>query len=268
MGNFVNPKVYKIASTKLENDQVLAWLTDIGGQECLAHVKGEDKEKLIELAGRRCYKSYTVGLNPNVERIRKDSEIYHENVLKSKHGSILEHSSMSFAIENVSRVITHELVRHRAGSAMSQESLRFVRLTDINMYFPRIFGEFGTEKEKKALIIATKAMEYSEEVQKKFMELFEVEMSVDFETKKKLTSAFRRYAPDGIATGIIETFNFRAIRHIMTVRTSRHAEEEIRDVAGQIAELAIKECPMVFGDFEKIDTNDGLFEYVPKYEKV
>lgn len=268
MGNIVTPKVYKLAETKLNNDVIFQWLKDLGGEECLSHVTGEDMEMLIELAGRRCYKSYKEGLNPNVNRIRKDSEVYHENVLKSEHGSILEHASITFAIENVSRVVTHELVRHRAGAAISQESLRFVRLTDIDMYFPKIFGEFGVDKEKAALELANRAREYSEEVQKDFMELFKDEMEKDFETKKKLTSAFRRYAPDGLATGIIETFNFRAIRHIITMRTSRHAEEEIRDVAGQIAEIAIESCPMIFGDFEKIDTKDGLFEYVPKYRKV
>jgi thymidylate synthase (FAD) len=268
MGHIVNPKVYKIAETKIDNDQVFAWLKDLGGEECLAHVVGDDKEKLIELCGRRCYKSYVENLNKNVTRIRKDSAIYHDNVLKSEHGSILEHATITFAIENISRVATHELIRHRAGAAISQESLRFVRLTDINMYFPKIFGEFGTEKEKKALELATKAREYAENIQVEFMELYAEEMESDFDTKKKLTSAFRRYAPDGLATGIIETFNYRAIRHIVAMRTSRHAEEEIRDVAGQIAEIAIQTSPMIFGDFEKIDTNDGLFEYVPKYKKV
>lgn len=268
MGNLIEPKVYKIAETKINDDQVVAWLEDIHGDECLAHVMGNDAEKLIEFAGRRCYKSYRAGLNPNVTRIRKDSQIYHENVLKSKHGSILEHCSVSFALENVSRIVTHELVRHRAGAAYSQESLRFVRLTDINMYFPKIFREFGKEKESIAEAMMMKCIAYFEGIQKEFMEIFKEEMNGDFETKKKLTSAFRRMAPEGLATGIISTFNFRELRHIITMRTSRHAEEEIRNVAGQMAEILIRDYPFDFGDFEKVDTKDGFFEYIPKYEKV
>ena len=57
-------------------------------------------------------------------------------MLRSAHGSVLEHANYSFAFRNVSRVFTHELIRHRAGSAFSQESLRYVRLTDIGFRVP------------------------------------------------------------------------------------------------------------------------------------
>ncbi len=266
--NFVEPKVYKIAETKILNEGVVAWLTELGGESCLSHVTGEDKEKLIELAGRRCYKSFAPQLNPNVTKIRTDSKVYHENVLSSSHGSILEHGTVSFAFENVSRVFTHEVVRHRAGVAVSQESLRYVRLTTINFWVPEVFKSHGEEKYNKALEIIKNTVESAEKAQKDLTELFGVESMSDFNKKKMLTSAFRRLAPDGLATGIMLTFNFRALRHIIAMRTSSHAEEELRKVFGQVAEICIKDYPYIFGDFEKIDTNDGLFEYKPKYEKV
>ena len=268
MANFVEPKVYKIAETHLNDDQVEAWLQDLGGEECLAHVSGSDKEKLIELCGRRCYKSFKEGLNPNVTKTRKDSEEYHENIKKQRHGSVMEHSSATFAFENVSRVVTHELVRHRAGAAYSQESLRYVRLTDINMYFPGVFSEFGPEKEAAARRLAQAAMEDAEETQKAFMDIFNEEMEADFNVKKKLTSSFRRFAPIGLATGIIATFNFRSLRHIMEMRTSRHAEEEIRLVIDQMAEFLIKDDPYSFGDYVAEDTGDGFIEYTTPYVKV
>ena len=268
MANFVTPKVYKIAETKLDSDAVLAWLEDLDGDACLAHVTGEDKEKLIEFAGRRCYKSFKEGLNPNVTRTRKNSEEYHENVLNSRHGSILEHANVTFAFENVSRVVTHELVRHRAGAAYSQESLRYVRLTDINMFFPSVFKEFGSEKEEAARKLMKEAMETAENYQRKFMDLFKEEMESNFALKKKLTSSFRRVAPIGLATGIIATFNFRALRHIIEMRTSEHAEEEIRLVIDQMADFCLRDYPMAFGDYEGRDTSDGLVEYTTKYGKV
>ncbi|MFA7219155.1 MAG: FAD-dependent thymidylate synthase [Synergistaceae bacterium] len=268
MANFVEPKVYKIAETKLDNDSVTAWLQDLGGEECLAHVTGSDREKLIELCGRRCYKSYKEGLNPNVSRVRKDSESYHENIKKQRHGSVMEHASITFAFENVSRVVTHELVRHRAGAAYSQESLRYVRLTDINMYFPQIFSEFGQEKEDEARRLAKRAMEEAEKTQKDFMDIFKDEMESDFDVKKKLTSSFRRFAPIGLATGIIATFNFRALRHIIEMRTSRHAEEEIRLVVDQMVEFLVKDDNFSFGDYVGEDTGDGFIEYTTPYIKV
>jgi len=268
MANFVEPKVYRIAETQLNDDDVLAWLQDIGGDECLAHVEGEDKEKLIELCGRRCYKSYKEGLNPNVNRIRKNSEEYHENVKKSRHGSIMEHANVTFAIENVSRVVTHEIVRHRVGTAFSQESLRYVRLTDINMYFPKVFSEFGEEKERMVRELALNAMKNAEQTQKDLMAIFENEMQSDFALKKKLTSSFRRFAPIGLATGIIITVNFRSARHILEMRSSEHAEEEIITVADQMMDFMIKDYPMLFGDYKSRDLGSGLIEYITDYPKV
>ena len=93
-------------------------------------------ELLLEFGGRACYRSWEPGLNPNVSRIRTDRREYFANILRSGHGSVLEHANYSFAFRNVSRVFTHELVRHRAGSAFSQESLRYVRLTDIGFRVP------------------------------------------------------------------------------------------------------------------------------------
>lgn len=264
---FVEPKVFKIAETKLTNDNVLAWLKSIDGDECLAHVNGSDGEKLIELAGRRCYKSYKAGLNPNVTKVRTNSEEYHENVLKAKHGSILEHTSVSFAFENVSRVFTHELVRHRAGTAMSQESLRYVRLTNIDFWVPEIFKSQGEEKYNIALDVIKSTVEACEDAQAKLAKLFDIENIKDFTTKKKLTSAFRRLAPDGLATGIIFTANLRSWRHIIEMRTSEHAEEELRLVIGQLAKILEQDYPFILQDYHKEEI-DGLTSYTPSNRKV
>ncbi len=88
-----------------------------------------DGERLAEFAGRLCYMSQK---NPASRATRE----YLENIKKQGHGSVLEHANYSFALREVSRVFTHELVRHRAGSAFSQESLRYVRLTDIGFRVP------------------------------------------------------------------------------------------------------------------------------------
>lgn len=262
------PKVWKIAETKLNQEQVKDWLTYLKGEECLEHVSGSDGEKLIEFAGRRCYKSFKPGLNPNVGKIRKESAEYHKNTLSTYHGSIDEHTSVTFAIEGVSRVICMELIRHRAGTAFSQESLRYVRLNDIEIWIPQIFSEFGSEVEEKAHQIFEDTVKACESAQNKLSDLFGIEKMTKFDVKKKLTSAFRRVAPEGLATGIVFTANLRALRHIIEVRTSSHAEEEIRLLFGMIAEIMIRDYPLIFGDFKKISTNDGLFEYVPEFRKV
>ena len=74
-----------------------------------------DGERLAEFAGRLCYMSQH---NP-ASRSTRD---YLENIKKQGHGSVLEHASYSLLLEGVSRSLTHELVRHRAGFAYSQLS--------------------------------------------------------------------------------------------------------------------------------------------------
>src|SRR5574343_110818 len=182
----VEPKIWKVAETKLNNDEVKEWLQYLGGEECLSHVTGNDGEKLIELAGRRCYKSFKPGLNPNVSKIRKESAEYHKNTLSTYHGSIDEHTSVTFAIEGLSRVICMELIRHRAGTAFSQESLRYVRLNDIEIWIPQIFSEFGLEAEEKAHQIFKETVEVCEKAQNKLCDLFGIEGMNKFDLKKKL----------------------------------------------------------------------------------
>jgi len=114
----VEPQVFLIAYTELDPDACQAWLDYVGGLKVLDHLAGDDGEKLVELSGRNCYRSFDVGLNPNIRKVRTNSEEYHANILKVGHGSILEHATATFAFEDVSRVYTHEAVRHRAGTAM------------------------------------------------------------------------------------------------------------------------------------------------------
>ena len=65
-------------------------------------------ELIVEFAGRACYRSWEPGLNPNVTKIRTDQREYFANILRSGHGSVLEHASYSFALRNVSRVFCYD----------------------------------------------------------------------------------------------------------------------------------------------------------------
>ena len=284
----VEPKIFFLAEPCKNDDGIEAWLHHIGGDEavaCLDHVNGSDIEQLVELLARRCYKSYAPGLNPNVKKIRTNSSDYHENIAKQRHGSVVANGGMvTYAIEDVSRVFTHEIVRNTIGTERSQESLRYVRLTDIRFWTPPLIANatdrklvphpFRGDRELKRQVLMNPidifdhVVDACEWAQQALADYYDINNIPDFETKKKLTSAFRRVAPEGLATGIVMSFNLRAMRWIIEQRTSRHAEEEMRIVFGLIAEDAIKHWPMFFQDFQKVDTNDGLFEYVPVYSKI
>lgn len=214
-------------------------------------------ELLVEFGGRACYRSWEPGLNANVTRIRTDRQEYFANILRSGHGSVLEHANYSFTIRNCSRVFTHELVRHRAGSAFSQESLRYVRLTDIGFRVPP-----ALEPVRDQVISIVERLE-------EFQRSAASELGIDaegvpFHVKKEVTSALRRLAPIGLSTDIIWTANVRTLRHVIEMRTAEGAEEEMRLVFDRIARVMQAEAPNLFQDFARQD--DG--SWTPEHRKV
>jgi len=258
----IEPQVYCIAETRL-NVELYSWFNNFDGSTDAYEIyQGSDSEKLIELCGRRCYKSFVPGLNPNVTKIRTESSIFHKNILSSKHGSVLEHASATFAFENVSRVFTHELVRHRVGSAYSQESLRYVRLEDIKMWLPPEIEELPDIAE-----IFRVNMRNLSGVQETLARKLNLD-SCDFATKKKFTSAMRRIAPIGLATGIIATFNMRTLRWLIENRTSEAAEIEIRIVFNKVAEICVEKWPMIFQDFKPYVNTNGPPVWIPEWSKI
>lgn len=257
----VEPQVFLLARPAVNEEGLAAYLEAVGASDWDTDAPSAG-EKLIEVAGRSCYRSFEPGLNPNVTRIREGSKVYLENILAVKHGSVIEHANWTFAFFNCSRVFTHELVRHRAGTAISQESLRFVRLTEIPMWVPPEIRE-----NPEALAIFEEVVRASEEAQKRFADVLEIE-GRPFHEKKVLTSAMRRVAPDGIATTIIWTANARTLRWVIEARTEPGAEVEIRMVFGKVAETMKKEAPHLFGDFKPIPLPDGTSQWKPEHSKV
>jgi thymidylate synthase ThyX len=154
---------------------------------------------------------------------------------------------------------THELVRHRPGTAVSQESLRFVRLADIPFWFPE-----WALADAELMTRSTALLEQLEEFQRWMAGHFGLdEEGVPFHEKKHKTSFMRRFAPDGVATGMLWTANIRTLRHTIEARTDPGAEEEIRLVFGKIGELMRAEAPALFGDYTV--TNGA---WIPGWRKV
>ncbi|MCA1689318.1 MAG: FAD-dependent thymidylate synthase [Actinobacteria bacterium] len=257
------PTIFLLARPSVELGGLRGYLHDVGGESWLerrlAEADGAPNpgELLVEFGGRACYRSWEPGLNPNVTRIRTDQREYFENLLRSGHGSVLEHANYTFAFRNVSRVFTHELVRHRAGSAFSQESLRYVRLTDIGFRVPP-----ALEPVRDQVLSIVEALE---EFQRTAADALGIDAEgVPFHVKKEATSALRRLAPIGLSTDIVWTANLRTLRHVIEMRTAEGAEEELRIVFDLVARVMKTEAPLIFGDFARDDTGS----WVPAHRKV
>jgi thymidylate synthase (FAD) len=272
------PAVFLIARPSIDIEGMRGYLRDVGGESWLqmrldaagAGPPGDSGasgtaqpaelnagELLVEFGGRACYRSWEPGLNVNVSKVRTDQREYFANILRSAHGSVLEHANYSFALRNCSRVFTHEIIRHRAGSAFSQESLRYVRLTDIGFRVPPALEPL---RERVLSIV-----EQLEEFQRTAAGELGIDAEgVPFHVKKEVTSALRRLAPIGLSTDIVWTANVRTLRHVIEMRTAPGAEEELRLVFDAIARIMQAEAPGLFQDFTRAE--DG--SWVPEHHKV
>ncbi len=258
----VEPQVFIVGETRVCEAGLQAYLEHIGMSGWISDAP-TDAEKLIEVMGRLCYRSFAPGLNPNVTRVRERNDDYLANIVKVKHGSVIEHPVVNFIFADVSRVFTHELVRHRVGVGISQESLRFVRLDNLGQWLPTAIQE-----NEQAVEIFARTFEQLEQLQLELAQLFELDKEgTPFHRKKLVTSAMRRIAPLGLATTIGWSANMRTLRWLLEMRTDPSAEEEIRLVFGKVGALLLQRYPNLFADFSAEEI-DGLPCFRPASSKI
>jgi thymidylate synthase (FAD) len=206
-----------------------------------------DGERLAEFAGRLCYMSQS---NPANRSTRE----YLENIKRQGHGSVLEHANYSLLIEGVSRSLTHELVRHRAGWAYSQLSQRFVDESEAAFVVPpAILGDAELEAQWQAQMEAALAA-YSLLVEELMHRYEWVDNRVH--RRKMAREAARGVLPNSTETKIIATANARALRTVLELRASDGADLEIRRLAIAILRTMQHEAPALFSDFEIYTADD------------
>lgn len=208
-------------------------------------VNDGSSDQIVEFAGRHCYRSWDKG---------RPTDEYIKNILEQGHGSVLEHANISVAISGISRSCSHEIVRHRAGFAYSQESQRYVDCKDIDFVIPpAMIGSQITEEAFRDFCVL--ALDNYDLMQKQLS-------STDM-PRKRINEAARAVLPNATETRMVMTGNLRAWRHFFEMRGSPSADAEIRRLAVAIFEKLEPIAPYCFADFKK--KNDCL---VNKYKKV
>jgi thymidylate synthase (FAD) len=209
---------------------------------------GTDGDRLIECAGRSCYDSYGVGRN---------SADYHKHIAEVDHGSVCEHAWLSFFLSNLSRGLTHELVRHRVGVAISQRSTRYVDENEsawvlhplIKAYIESGAGKalrapngeqvtFSMEQEIQN-VITTSKRGYKDMVPK--LQEFLVKKGIDKLTaRKQARGAARGLLGNALMTEMVWSVNVRTLRGtILKQRANSAADAEIRSLAVRLWEEAL-----------------------------
>jgi thymidylate synthase (FAD) len=200
-----------------------------------------DGERLAEFAGRLCYMSQH---NP----AKRETREYLENIKKQGHGSVLEHANYSILFEGVSRSLTHELVRHRAGFAYSQLSQRYVDESEASFVIPpAMVGESALEEPWRAQVEGAQTAYVA--LVGQLMERYGW-VADKVHRRKMAREAARAVLPNATETKIVVTANARAWRTMLELRSSEGAELEIRRLAVAALRLLQQEAPGFFSDFE------------------
>ena len=259
-------RVYLVSRPAVDWEQIAAFLSDEELPPVPDSIRAgaDDSNAIIEVSARLCYMSFGRG--------RRDIADFIHNLLSSKDGSVFEHVNYGFVFTGVSRSLTHELVRHRAGFAYSQRSQRYVDETEGSFVLPPALTVEDSDADEAQGILKDAMESASESYVKLVGELESVLPRERFEystdRRKAIRQAARAVLPNATETKIFVTGNVRAWRHFIEMRAAPFADWEIRSLALQVLNILQRESPIMFGDFEVSDLPDGTQIAVPEYSKV
>ena len=193
-------------------------------------------ELTVVNSAKTCYSAKM----PSGDLSREQMAKFLEKVISAGHTSVLEHASFTFAVEGVSRALTHQLVRHRIAS-YSQQSQRYVKLKDFARVTPPTIAN-----EKKALARFERAMA---EASGAYSAL--VDMGIPAEDA-------RYVLPNATTSNIVVTMNARSLHNFFELRSCLRAQWEIRKLANLMLKEVKKVAPLLFDDAGPICQRRGI----------
>jgi thymidylate synthase (FAD) len=244
------PEIYVVGRQTLDDAEVQRFLRDHETSWQTDSERGS--ELIVELAGRVCYFSF------GDKQFRKTNADYIGNLVNQGHGSVLEHAVWDLLITGVSRSLTHELVRHRAGTGFSQLSQRYVDESTADFVEPAVIA---ADPELHAIWL--RSIEQSHQAYNELVEGLAQRVQAlhpdlpRVQRRKMAREAARSVLPNATETKLLLSANARALRWIITLRGSEGAEPEIRQLAVKLARVMQQEAPNLFGDMEFVRLADG-----------
>ena len=239
------PSVYLVGQQYVDDEEMKRFLADhdaaVWDTDARCH-----GAMLAEIAGRLCYMSFA---KPRPG----GNKAYIKHLLEVGHGSVLEHAVFSLIITGVSRSLTHELIRHRAGMSYSQLSQRYVDESDVAFVVPPAIMIDTLHFNEFKLAAREWLQRYRDYVQR-----LEYLSSKPPSTtrRKQAREAARCVLPNCTETKIFVTGNARAWRHFIELRGDASADAEIQRLAQAVLTVLVKASPNIFGDYDIQD--DGI----------
>src|SRR5438093_10457273 len=252
-----DPTVYLVGRQVMDSRELDRFLADHGvSWQTDTEVAAE---YLTEVAGRVCYMSFA---KPRPG----GNKVYLDHIKEVGHGSVLEHAVWNFIFCGVSRSLTHELIRHRAGFGYSQLSQRYVDESVAEYVEPDCIAE-DPELHQLWLETGSQSHQAYMKLAAGLQESFKDEP--DKTLRRKLArQAARSVLPNATETKIFVSANAQALRHFIELRGSRHAEVEIRKLAVKVLQIMQQEAPHIFHDYQLLPLPDGTYEAATEYRKV
>jgi len=187
----------------------------------------QEPELAVAQAARLCYYKSDISSLQDELSISKARKLI-KKVVSMGHTSVLEHAVFTFGIEDISRVLSHQLVRHRIAS-FSQQSQRYVEYDNIEYHIP--------EKIKRDELALSKYKEHLKSVQELYR--YYVDSGIPAEDARYIL-------PNAVTTKVITTFNARSLLNFFLLRCCSRAQSEIRVVAREMLKLVKVVAPSIF----------------------
>lgn len=198
-----------------------------------------EPERTVAMSARLCYSP--IGAAQLEEKISDEQAANLVRKLVSMgHLSTLEHVTFTFAIEGVSRVLTHQLVRHRIAS-YSQQSQRYVKEHDFETIVP---ASIASKPEAKA-----KFDKLMTEIQAMYDEFIALDIPAE---------DARYILPNATETKIVCTFNARSLLNFFSLRCCTRAQWEIRALANEMLRQCQAVAPVIFENAGPTCVSEGV----------
>lgn len=203
----------------------------------------KEAEKTIAAAAKLCYSA--VGVDDIVSNLNEENVEKFLNMLMSYgHQSPIEHVSFTFAVEGVSRSLTHQLVRHRIAS-YSQQSQRYVKLNQFEYIVPPAIN--NNEKCKEIYVNAMKNIQRDYDIIVDNLMQDYLKQGLDKKVAEKKAIEDARYVfPNACETKIILTMNARSLINFFNHRCCERAQWEIRNLADEMLKQVKEVAPILF----------------------
>ncbi len=245
-------KIYLIASTQRASG-IDEFLVD-RGLEWFLEQPGTEPELVAEFAGRICYLSF------GPRQRRRTTRTYLKNIITAKHESVLEHANFTLLADDISRALSHQLIRHRAGFAYSQLSQQYHDESAAIFVEPEGLDEEPALRARwEQWRAATLALYADLQTSATFSPEAAHGLSSK-EASRRRRSQARLVLPNATATSLVVTGNARAWRHVLLTRGAIAGDKEMRDYCVEVWRALSRAAPNLFDDFALVD--DELGPYV------